>query len=105
MNWIILILAGLFEIVGVNGMQQIAAGKIKRGLIVLLVGFSISLSLLSIAMETIPLGVAYAVWTGIGTAGSIIIGMLFYNDSADRKRIFYLSFIFIAVIGLRLVTN
>jgi len=100
MNWIILILARLFEIVGVNGMQQIAAGKIKRGLIVLLVGFSISLSLLSIAMETIPLGVAYAVWTGIGTAGSIIIGMLFYNDSADRKRIFYLSFIFITVIGL-----
>jgi len=84
-------------------MQQIASGKtgkIRGGLIALLVGFSSSLSLLSIAMETIPLGVAYAVWIGIGTSGSIIIGMIFYNDSSDHKPIFYLSFIIIAVIGL-----
>ncbi|QTD40981.1 multidrug efflux SMR transporter [Sporosarcina sp. Te-1] len=105
MNWVILILAGLSEVVGVNGMQQVAAGKKGTGFTFMFLGFAISLSLLSIAMATIPLGVAYAVWTGMGTVGSVIIGMIFYNDSADRKRIFFLSLIIIAVIGLRVVSN
>jgi len=105
MNWVILILAGLTEVIGVNGMQRIAAGKKGTGFIFLILGFGISLGLLSIAMATIPLGVAYAVWSGMGTVGSAVIGMIFYNDSADRKRIFFLSLIIIAVIGLRIVTN
>ncbi|MDX8044966.1 multidrug efflux SMR transporter [Gracilibacillus sp. S3-1-1] len=105
MNWIILIFAGLFEVVGVNGMQRVADGKKASGFVFILVGFSLSLGLLSIAMLTIPLGVAYAVWTGMGTVGSVVLGMLFYHDSVDRKRIFFLSLIVIAVIGLRIVSN
>ncbi|BAC15219.1 DMT family transporter [Oceanobacillus iheyensis] len=105
MNWIILILAGLSEVVGVNGIQKVSAGKKKSGFAFLIIGFAVSLTLLSIAMSTIPLGVAYAVWTGMGTVGSVVIGMIFYNDSADRKRIFFLSLIVVAVIGLRIVSN
>lgn len=105
MNWIILILAGLSEVVGVNGIQKVSAGKKKSGFAFLILGFAVSLSLLSIAMSTIPLGVAYAVWTGMGTVGSVVIGMIFYNDSSDRKRIFFLSLIVVAVIGLRIVSN
>lgn len=105
MSWIMLILAGLFEVVGVNGIQKLSAGKKVSGFSFLFLGFGISLSLLSIAMASIPLGVAYAVWTGMGTVGSVVVGMIFYNDSADRKRLFFLSLIIVAVVGLRIVSK
>ena len=104
MSWIILIAAGIMEVVGVTGMSLIGQGKKLVGLLTLLIGFPISLALLGIAMESIPLGVAYAVWTGIGTVGSALVGIIFYKESASYMRIMYLSFIIIAVIGLRLVT-
>lgn len=105
MSWFILILAGLMEVAGVTGMSLIGQGKKRSGWLTLLIGFPISLALLGIAMETIPLGVAYAVWTGIGTVGSALIGIIFYKESASYKRVMYLSLIIIAVIGLRLVTG
>ena len=105
MSWIILIIAGLLEVVGVNGVQQISQGRRVSGLITMLVGFTASLLMLGVAMESIPLGVAYAVWTGMGTVGSALLGIMLYGDNASVKRIMYLSFIVIAVVGLRLVTS
>lgn len=105
MSWLILILAGFMEVAGVTGMSLIGQGKKLKGWLMLLIGFPISLGLLGFAMETIPLSVAYAVWTGIGTVGSALIGIIFYKESASYKRVMYLSFIIIAVIGLRLVTG
>lgn|SRR5690625_2963075 len=104
MSWLILIFAGVMEVAGVTGMSLIGQGKKLSGWLTLLIGFPISLALLGIAMETIPLGVAYAAWTGIGTVGSALVGIIFYKESASYKRVMYLSFIIIAVIGLRLVT-
>ncbi|KSU60592.1 multidrug resistance protein SMR [[Bacillus] enclensis] len=105
MSWIALIIAGFCEVLGVNGMQRIATGKKISGFILLIGGFIASLNLLSFAMTSIPLGVAYAVWTGMGTIGGVVVGMVFYGDPADRKRIFFLSLIVVAVIGLRVVTS
>lgn len=105
MNWFVLIIAGLFEVVGVTGMQRIAKGEKKSGFPILIVGFLISFTLLSIAMETIPLGVAYAVWTGMGTVGSAIVGMIFYNESTDRLRLMFMGMVIVAVVGLRLVST
>ncbi|MCK1975797.1 multidrug efflux SMR transporter [Jeotgalicoccus huakuii] len=102
MSWIILIFAGLFEVAGVTGMTWIGQGKKVRGWLTLCIGFPISLGLLSLAMETIALGVAYAVWTGIGTIGSALVGIIFYKESASYKRVMYLSIIVIAVVGLRI---
>ncbi|GAK10654.1 multidrug efflux SMR transporter [Geomicrobium sp. JCM 19039] len=99
MSWIVLIIAGLFEVVGVTGIQMIAAGQKKKGYAVLIVGFIISFTLLGLAMNTIPLGIAYAVWTGIGTVGSALIGMIFYQESKDRARIFFILLVIIAVVG------
>ncbi|WP_338473386.1 multidrug efflux SMR transporter (plasmid) [Niallia sp. XMNu-256] len=81
MSWVFLIIAGICEIVGVNGMQIMAKGQKLKGFFIILIGFILSFTLLSLAMKTIPLGVAYAVWTGIGTVGSAIVGMLFYGES------------------------
>ncbi|MDF2700871.1 MAG: rane transporter of cations and cationic drug, partial [Haloplasmataceae bacterium] len=54
--------------------------------------------------KTLPMGVTYAVWTGIGTVGGTIVGMLFYGDAKDWKRIFFIAIILISVIGLKLTT-
>ncbi|MBB6451235.1 paired small multidrug resistance pump [Geomicrobium halophilum] len=104
MSWLVLIIAGLFEVVGVTGIQKIAKGKKRTGFIFLIGGFIISFTLLSIAMEAIPLGVAYAVWTGMGTVGSAIVGMIFYNESTDRLRLVFMGMVITAVVGLRLVS-
>ncbi|MBM7635053.1 DMT family transporter [Geomicrobium sediminis] len=104
MSWTFLIVAGLFEVVGVTGIQMITKGERKKGFLVLILGFAISFSLLGMAMEEIPLGVAYAVWTGIGTVGSALVGMMFYNESKDRLRIVFIGIVVVAVIGLRIVS-
>lgn len=104
MSWLVLIFAGFFEVAGVLGMTWIGQKKRLQGWLTLCIGFPISLGLLSYAMETIPLGVAYAVWTGIGTVGSALLGIIVYKESASYKRVMYLSMIVIAVIGLRLIT-
>ncbi|MFB4213516.1 multidrug efflux SMR transporter [Shouchella sp. JSM 1781072] len=104
MSWVMLIIAGIFEVVGVSGIQMISKGQKKKGFAVLIIGFIISFTLLGLAMETIPLGVAYAVWTGIGTVGSALVGMVYYNESKDRLRIFFIGLVVVAVIGLRLVS-
>ncbi|WP_059105291.1 DMT family transporter [Shouchella shacheensis] len=104
MSWFVLIIAGLFEVVGVTGIQKIAKGEKGMGFLFLVGGFLLSFSLLSIAMQAIPLGVAYAVWTGMGTVGSAVVGMIFYNDSADRIRLMFLGMVVVAIVGLRLVS-
>ncbi|MFS0788394.1 multidrug efflux SMR transporter [Shouchella sp. 1P09AA] len=104
MSWVMLIIAGIFEVVGVSGIQMITKGQKRKGFAVLIIGFIISFTLLGLAMETIPLGVAYAVWTGIGTVGSALVGMVYYNESKDRLRIFFIGLVVVAVIGLRLVS-
>ncbi|QDI92442.1 multidrug efflux SMR transporter [Salicibibacter halophilus] len=105
MSWIALIIAGLFEVVGVTGIQMITKGQKYVGFAVLIGGFLISFTLLSIAMDVIPLGVAYAVWTGIGTVGSALVGMIFYNESKGRLRLVFIGLVIIAIVGLRLVSN
>ncbi|MEH7384569.1 multidrug efflux SMR transporter [Bacillus sp. JJ1521] len=104
MSWIFLIIAGILEIVGVTGMQIMTKGQKLKGFLIILIGFIFSFSFLSLAMLTIPLGVAYAVWTGIGTVGSAIVGMMYYGESKDKLRIFFIALVVVAVIGLRLVS-
>lgn len=103
MNWIILILAGLFEIGWPLGlkMSQTMPNKFS-GIIIAVVSMSLSGLLLWIAQKTIPIGTAYAVWTGIGAAGTFILGIILYDDSTNLWRIFSASFIVIGIIGLKI---
>lgn len=102
MSWVYLILAGLFEVVGVIGMNRFAQGKKTAGIIVLILGFAASFSLLAKAMEVLPLGMSYAIWTGIGTVGGTLVGMFVYGESRDWKRIFFIALIICSVVGLKL---
>ncbi len=104
MAWLLLIFAGGLEAFGVAMLNQIhLSKKIWVPLTFFILAFGFSLMLLSIAMQTIPMGTAYALWTGVGVVGGTIIGMIFYGESKNFKRIFYIGIVLIAAIGLKLV--
>jgi quaternary ammonium compound-resistance protein SugE len=107
MAWFLLILAGLFE---VGFTTCLAKAKESSGLpyVLWLGGFFISMImsmyLLYKATLTLPMGTAYAVWTGIGAAGTAIIGILFFNEPVHMWRIFFLAMLIGSIIGLKYVT-
>ncbi|MBT2814738.1 multidrug efflux SMR transporter [Staphylococcus coagulans] len=104
MSWIALIFAGLLEVLGVLWLNQFAQTHQKRYVLLLAVTFALSLFSLSLAMTTIPMGTAYAIWTGIGTAGGTILGMWIYHESKDALRISFITLIIVSAIGLRMLT-
>lgn len=102
MAWIALIAAGLCEVFGVAMMNRWQLYKNWQTIVALIIGFGISLMLLSYSMETIPMGTAYAIWTGIGAAGGALIGMLFFKESKDWRRLVFIMLILCSAIGLKL---
>lgn len=103
MAWIYLFLAGCCEVAGVTLINQFHQ-KRKLYILLLLAGFfALSFFLLSLSMESIPMGTAYAVWTGIGASGGAIVGILFFGEQKDWKRIMFIAVILAAAIGLKLV--
>ncbi|MGG1008509.1 multidrug efflux SMR transporter [Bacillus velezensis] len=104
MHWISLIAAGLCEMLGVILMNQFQKEKNVKWILFIIAGFAASFSLLSYAMETIAMGTAYAIWTGIGTAGGALAGILFYGEQKDAKRIFFIALILCAAVGLKILS-
>ncbi|MBS0969406.1 quaternary ammonium compound-resistance protein SugE [Chimaeribacter arupi] len=87
MAWILLIIAGLFEVVWSFAMKQ-SHGFTRLGpSVVTLVAMLISFALLAIAMRSLPLGTAYTLWTGIGAVGAFVAGLLFLGEPASPMRI------------------
>lgn len=102
MDWFYVILAGLFEAFGVVMINAYTQKKKWHYLAALIIGFIFSFVLLSLAMKTLSMGTAYAVWTGIGAVGGTVFGMLLYNESKDWKRIVCILLIISAAVGLKL---
>lgn len=107
MNWILLIIAGLFE---AGFASCLAKAKETTGaasawwLAGFLLCLAVSMTLLYKAVQTLPIGTAYAVWTGIGAAGTVIIGILVFKEPADLWRILFLTTLIGSVIGLKWVS-
>ncbi|WP_100405805.1 DMT family transporter [Bacillus solitudinis] len=104
MDWFCLIFAGFLEMFGVAMINQWHRTKKLSVILVLAVAFTMSFFFLSIAMKSIPMGTAYAVWTGIGATGGAILGMAIYGESKERLRIFFILLILSATIGLKVLT-
>lgn len=108
MNWIILIIAGLFEVAFASclGKAKLTTGtESTLWFIGFLVSLSMSMLLLIKATETLPIGTAYAVWTGIGAVGTVLVGIIFFKEPADFWRIFFISTLIISIIGLKFVSK
>lgn len=103
MVWSALIIAGLFEMGGVLMINQLHEKRNWQSVGLLIASFGASFLLLAYAMETLPMGTAYAVWTGIGAAGGAILSMFLFNESKDWKRVFFIAIILSAAVGLKLV--
>lgn len=104
MSWIFLIAAGIFEMLGVASISRYNQKKNIHTLLQLIGTFGASFFFLYLAMTVLPMGISYAIWTGIGAAGGAIIGMLRYGESKSWQRIFCIALILGAVIGLKLIS-
>jgi paired small multidrug resistance pump len=104
MAWLSLILAGLFEMFGVIMINKLHKDRNWQSLVLLILGFGASFLFLAYAMESLPMGTAYAIWTGIGASGGAILGMLLYGESKDWRRLIFITMVLFAAIGLKLVS-
>ena len=104
MTWSILILAGLFEIGWAIGLKYTEGFTRFWPTVGTLVAIALSLGMLGIAMKTLPIGTAYAVWVGVGAVGTAIFGIVLFGESASAGRLVSLGLIIAGVIGLKLAT-
>jgi quaternary ammonium compound-resistance protein SugE len=104
MAWAYLTVAGLFEIGWAIGLKYSDGFSKPVPSLLTVVAMAFSIWLLSIAMRTIPVGTAYAVWTGIGAVGVAILGMVLFGESREVLRVICLFLIIAGIIGLKLVS-
>jgi quaternary ammonium compound-resistance protein SugE len=108
MNWIILIVAGLFEVAFafcLGKAKETSGSEIYLWYVGFLVTLTVSMVLLIKATQTLPIGTAYAVWTGIGAAGTVLVGIFIFKEPATFLRILFLTTLIGSVIGLKVVSH
>ena len=108
MNWIIIIIAGLFEVAfaACLGKAKETSGNVAMywyaGFLLCL---TISMVLLVKATQTLPIGTSYAVWTGIGAVGTVLVGIIFFKEPADFWRLFFITTLIASIIGLKIASH
>ena len=105
MSWIILFIAGLLEVVWAIGLKYTHGFTRLTPSVITVTAMIVSIVLLSWAMRSLPVGTAYAVWTGIGAVGAAITGILRLGESASLARIASLALIVAGIVGLKLSTH
>lgn len=103
MPWFYLLLAGCGEVAGVLSMKRWTENKSLVAILTVALSFAFSFSFLSLAMNTIPMGTAYAIWTGIGTTGSALLGVFLFKESLTPIKILFIGLILFGAIGLKLL--
>ena len=104
MNWIILILAGIFEIGWAIGLKYTEGFTRFWPTVGTVLAMVISLGLLGIAMKSLPVGTAYAVWVGVGAVGTALLGIVLLGEPANAGRLLSLALILAGIVGLKLAT-
>ncbi|HEX7410596.1 MAG TPA: multidrug efflux SMR transporter [Bacteroidales bacterium] len=103
MAWVYLFVAGLFEIVCAVALKYSEGFTRLWPAVIVVVAMAASILLLSAALKVLPLGVAYPIWTGIGAVGTVILGILLFDESRDLLKILFILMIITGIVGLRLV--
>jgi quaternary ammonium compound-resistance protein SugE len=105
MAWLYLLLAGIMEIAWAIGLKYTEGWTKPIPSALTVIGMIISFWFLSLALRTLPIGTAYGVWTGIGTAGTVILGMILFNEPVEALRLICIGLIITGVVGLRVLTG
>lgn len=105
MKWLYLIIAGICEVWWAVGLKYSHGFTRLVPSALTIAGMAASFYFLSLALKTLPLGTAYAIWTGIGTIGTAILGILLFKEPVDILRIVCMGFILTGIVGLKLVSS
>jgi len=103
--WIFLALAGVFEVLFAATLKLTENFTRLYPTLIFITFAILSFYFLTKAIESIPLGTAYVIWTGIGAVGTVLVGIFFYNEPASFLRLFFISTLVISIVGLKLVSN
>jgi quaternary ammonium compound-resistance protein SugE len=104
MAWVMLFVAGLLEVGWAVGLKYTQGFTRLWPTIGTAISMVASMTLLGLAVRSLPLGTAYAVWTGIGTVGTALLGMVLFQEPATALRLTFISLIVVGILGLKLVT-
>ncbi len=104
MGWLFLTLAGITEIAMTTVMRYIDWSLKPLAIVSFLILTNLSFACLAVAVQTIPMGTAYAIWVGIGAAGTALIGILWYGEPVTTLRLLFLTMLIGAIAGLKLVS-
>ncbi len=102
--WLMLVLAGLFEIVWAIGLKYSEGFTRPTPTTITIAAMAVSMWLLAQAARTLPIGTAYAVWTGIGAVGAALLGIMLFSESANMTRLACMALIVVGIVGLKLST-
>ena len=105
MQWIILFIAGLFEVAWAISLKYTEGFSKLWPSVFTIVCMIISMGLIAYAVKHLPIGTAYAIWTGIGAVGTAILGIILFNESKEFVRIFFILLIVIGIVGLKLFSS
>ena len=108
MEWLLLVIAGLFEVGFASCLgkaRETSGNESMAWMVGFFVCLSISIFLLYKATQTLPIGTAYAVWTGIGAVGTVLVGIFVFKEPATFWRIFFLTTLIASIIGLKFVSS
>lgn len=105
MVWFMLVIAGLFEVVWAIGLKYTDGFTRLIPSVISVVAMVLSVGLLGLAMKTLPIGTAYAVWVGIGVVGTALLGMLVFGESVSLLKIVSLALIVLGIVGLKISTT
>ena len=105
MNWALLFLAGLFEIVWAVGLKYTAGFTRLWPTLGTVTAMAVSLGLLGLAMRSLPVGTAYAIWVGVGAVGTALLGIVLFDEPANIGRLLSLGMITVGLVGLKLTTG
>lgn len=104
MKWLILIVAGLLEMAWALGLKYSQGFTKPIPSIFTILGMIASFYFLSLALKSLPLGTAYAIWTGIGTVGTVTLGIILFKEPIDITRLICIGFIVVGIVGLKVVS-
>jgi quaternary ammonium compound-resistance protein SugE len=105
MAWILLVIAGLFEVCWAIGLKYTDGFRKPLATVLVVAAIIISMTLLAHAARTLPIGTAYAVWVGIGALGAAILGVILFREPVTLPRILFLVMLLVSIIGLKATSS
>ena len=105
MAWVQLVIAGLFEVVWATSLKYTEGFTKLVPSVITIVGMIISFYFLSSVIKTLPMGTAYAIWTGIGAVGAVLVGIIAFNEPKDAMRLVFVGCIVVGILGLKITSS